>query len=164
MRRLLGFFVLLAVGIYGVAAAKTPPVIFVSEGGSLGVELQVSADRLRVDLLNSSDRAIKVNKRFLYGTESGWTDLVLVVQDEGGNILPYLTKATSERPRPEDWCYLSPGNFVGKSIPLKRLKADYGLENKMYTVRVEYLIRSKKGELLSRLSSPSVSVSFQLDE
>lgn len=153
---------LLLVAVIGVAAdAKVPLVSAVRRGGALTVELEVLRDQLRVELVNLSDHPIRVNKRFSYGTDVAWTDVVFMVKDENGNALPYLTKSTADQPEARDWCYLSPDNFVGKIVSLDRLKTDYGLENKTYTIKAEYFIRAENGDVISRLSSPAVSVSFR---
>jgi hypothetical protein len=146
--------------LWGGVAAGMPPVGTTRSGGSLVLELNVADEQLRIDLINSSDHPIKVNKRFLYGIKVAWTDVVFLVQDAKGNPLPYLTKSTADMPRTNDWCDLSPDEFTGKTISLDRLKTDYGLKKGTYTIRAEYFMRAENGDVVLHLNSSAISVSI----
>jgi hypothetical protein len=131
-----------------------------SETQPLKVELSVSEEFLRVDIFNSSESVINVNKRLLYGSEANWTELAFIIEDAHGAISTYMPKATTEPPGENDRCFLWPRQFVGTQIPLKEIRANYRLGGGTYSIIAEYLIRSEDGKLLSRLMSPAVSVSF----
>ena len=122
------------------------------------LELQNTGDALRIAVLNSSDRLIKVNKRFSYGSEVGWFELAFVVKDEHGTVRGYVMKTTSSPPEEEDWCYLWPNQFVGSDIPLRQIRADFGLVPGRYTIEAEYLFRSNAGTIVSRIDSELVTV------
>lgn len=119
--------------LWGGVVAGMPPVGTTRSGGSLVLELKVADEQLRIDLINSSDHPIKVNKRFLYGIKVAWTDVVFWFK----TIRAILSRTLQSRPP------ICRGRTIGVIYLLMNLQ-----ERPFLLIGLRQIMVSKKGPIL----------------
>lgn len=126
MRHLL----LLAIQIFGAPAAQ-------SESG-LMLGLQDSDYVMQVWVLNDSDVARKVNRRFLLGSLERGADFDLQVQGSDGKIFPITSIVESAPLRADDEILLRPNQMVGRIVDKCFLANAFSLAPGSYLVSAKY--------------------------